>query len=505
MSITSSLNNALTGLVAASRAADVVSSNVANAMTDGYGVRSLDLATMTNGRDGSGVRVAAVVRDSDPVLIGQRRGADAAQARAGAEAAFRRRIEDVVGVPDDPASLSARLSAFEASLVEAANGPQDEIRLRAAVASAESLAEAFRDASAKVQSERERADAAIGSAVATINQSLAGIVEINTQIAATKDSSGELAALLDAQAQLVDRIAPLISVETRRDSNGALQVFSTGGEILVDRRAAVLEFQSTPIIEPTMIYGTSAHLSGISIRGREIPFDVSRPQLGGGQLEALFAVRDRWGTEAQERLDGMARNLVERFEQSTFDGTRTPSPPAVPTDAGLFTDAGAPIAAAIALDPLAEQGLASRLSVNDQVRPSATGGDVRRLRDGLYFDYTSPLPHPASGDPTYLSAQIDLLSAPRSVQSGGFSPSPRSMAGLMTDHVSSIAQARQFADQTEVNRTAVQSALREEELSRGVDTDAEMQNLLRIETIYAANARVVQAADAMLDELMRMT
>jgi flagellar hook-associated protein 1 FlgK len=51
----------------------------------------------------------------------------------------------------------------------------------------------------------------------------------------------------------------------------------------------------------------------------------------------------------------------------------------------------------------------------------------------------------------------------------------------------------------------VQSALRQQELSRGVDTDAEMQNLIRIEQMYAANARVVQAAEAMLDELMRMT
>ena len=61
------------------------------------------------------------------------------------------------------------------------------------------------------------------------------------------------------------------------------------------------------------------------------------------------------------------------------------------------------------------------------------------------------------------------------------------------------------ADAREANAASVQSALRQQELSRGVDTDAEMQNLIRIEQMYAANARVVQAAEAMLDELMRMT
>jgi len=43
MSITSALSNALSGLTVASRGAQVVSSNVANALTDGYGVRELSL------------------------------------------------------------------------------------------------------------------------------------------------------------------------------------------------------------------------------------------------------------------------------------------------------------------------------------------------------------------------------------------------------------------------------------------------------------------------------
>jgi hypothetical protein len=62
-----------------------------------------------------------------------------------------------------------------------------------------------------------------------------------------------------------------IPVQTRRDAAGALQVFSTGGEILVDRKAAVLEFRTTPAIDTTMLFGNSI-LSGIRIDGREIAF-----------------------------------------------------------------------------------------------------------------------------------------------------------------------------------------------------------------------------------------
>jgi flagellar hook-associated protein 1 FlgK len=80
MSISSALSNALSGLTVTSRAADIVSSNIANAMTDGYGVRSLEVAARTLGTAAAGARVAGVTRHEDAALIGQRRqtGADLA-------------------------------------------------------------------------------------------------------------------------------------------------------------------------------------------------------------------------------------------------------------------------------------------------------------------------------------------------------------------------------------------------------------------------------------------
>jgi len=45
MSISNSLSNALSGMTAASRMAEVVSSNLANSLTDGYGRRTLNLSS----------------------------------------------------------------------------------------------------------------------------------------------------------------------------------------------------------------------------------------------------------------------------------------------------------------------------------------------------------------------------------------------------------------------------------------------------------------------------
>ncbi len=46
--------------------------------------------------------------------------------------------------------------------------------------------------------------------------------------------------------------------------------------------------------------------------------------------------------------------------------------------------------------------------------------------------------------------------------------------------------------------------LKDSELALGVDSDQEMQDLLKIETAYAANARVIQTLEAMLREILEI-
>ena len=83
MSISGSLSNALSGLTAAGRAAAVVSSNISNSMTEGYGKRDLVLTERMLAGTGAGVRVVGITRSVDPVLLGNRRVAEAELAHPG--------------------------------------------------------------------------------------------------------------------------------------------------------------------------------------------------------------------------------------------------------------------------------------------------------------------------------------------------------------------------------------------------------------------------------------
>ena len=87
--------------------------------------------------------------------------------------------------------------------------------------------------------------------------------------------------------------------------------------------------------------------------------------------------------------------------------------------------------------------------------------------------------------------------------SGNF-PSAASSSGLMSQFLSQISQDRQISEQRQSYEATRVQAFQDVELSSGVDTDQEMQKLLLIERNYAANAKVIQAVDEMLESLLRI-
>lgn len=485
MSISSTLSSALSGLTASSRAANVVSSNIANAMTEGYSVRRLDVAARQLGNDGSGVRIVGITRQEDTVLISQRRSASADLGASQTAADFMARLETMIGAPDDPGSLSARMADFEGKLITAANAPWNTTHLTGAVQGAQAFADALNSLSGTIQDERKIADARIGQSVDQINGALEGLDELNTQILSVGANGGEVASLMDAQSQLIDQIAPLIPIQTRRDNNGILNIYSDDGHVLLSHRAATLGFDATPAMDPYLSIDTGT-LSGLTIDGRDMRMDGTYPAFDGGQLRAMFDVRDTLAPEAQARLDGIAMDLAERFDAAGLDPSIAAGAP------GLFTDDG------VLVDSVNELGLASRLQVNAAVVPE-NGGAIWRLRDGMGAATEGP-----TGNATFLTAQIDALSAAQVTNSAAFSNTQRSMSGLISENLSLAGLGRATADMAVSRSSAQYTALSTAELAGGVDTDAELQNLLRIEQMYAANARVMSVADSLMDELLRI-
>ncbi|MBL4559070.1 MAG: hypothetical protein JKP98_24410 [Rhodobacteraceae bacterium] len=124
MSITGAVANALSGLTASARSAEVISSNIANAMTDSYARREVVLANQVLGSTGAGVRVADIARVTDQTAIAERRLARASLGAAEVTAGFHARMEGTIGMPGEAGALTGRIDTLEGALAEAASRPR---------------------------------------------------------------------------------------------------------------------------------------------------------------------------------------------------------------------------------------------------------------------------------------------------------------------------------------------------------------------------------------------
>lgn len=472
MSISQALSNAVSGLSASARAAQTISSNVANAMTEGYGARELQLSARSTG----GVAVAAVTRRTDLALTNDRRVADAALGEAETRAAFLAAIETAIGLPDDAASLTGRIAALEATLIDAASMPQSDTRLQNVLTAAQDLSARVNAVSAGIQSERLAADQAIASDVARLNEALAGVKELNDRIFSFQALGRDANGLIDQRQQLIDSIASVVPLREIPREGGKVALYAPDGMALLDGRAAVFSFTPATVVTAEMTLG-SGGLSGLSLNGEAM--DVAR--LSGGSLAAHFEVRDETAVAAQTEIDAFARALVERF--AAADTTLTGG------QAGLFTDAGTAMTV--------ETGLAGRLSVSVLADP-AQGGALWRLRDGLGAA--------TAGDAGQAQGLRDLSAALTTavVPGSGSTVSATDLGGLAANVLSGISAAGQAAENRLAASAARQEVLRDGEQALGVNTDDEMQKLLLVEEAYAANARVIRAVDEMLQALLEI-
>lgn len=482
MSISSALSNAVTGLTANSRMAETVSNNMANALTEGYARREVDLASVNLAGQGAGVQVVGIRRVVNEAALADRRLADADLAGRDRTSTALNRLESLMGTVDDPASLANRMIALEQAFVTAAGDPASEQRLRVVVNRLGELSASLKNVADNVQRMRQDADVDIARDIETLNRSLLEVEQLNGDISRVQVTGGDPSAIMDARQLVIDRIASIVPIREVARPNGIVSLMTTTGEVLIDGPARQYDFVNTPTIVADMTFAGGT-LGGITRDGVPLSATNGFGKLSGGSLAASFALRDGDLVEASNALDEIAADIITRFADPTVDTTLAPGDP------GLLTDRGA------AHDPLDIVGLASRMTVNAAVDPGQ-GGSLALIRDGVGATVAGPL-----GEPAQLNRFRDVMNAPRSI---GPAIPALSASGLVERATTSIATDRLFSDDALSYASSRHATLQQAELADGVDTDQELQMLLRIEQAYAANAKVIQTVDAMMRSLMEI-
>ncbi|MDB6453944.1 flagellar hook-associated protein FlgK [Falsirhodobacter sp. 20TX0035] len=387
-----------------------------------------------------GVVVTGVTRFVDQAVTADRRTAEAGSAGSTARAGFLGDLEGAIGVAGATGSLGSLVAGLEGALIDAASQPQSPTALGTAVRAADTLAERVNTLGDTVQAARLKADGQIATTVRGLNTALKQVEALNTQIAGLGGSGTDVTTLQDQRQALVDTIARQIPVREVTRDDGRIALVTQNGATLLDGKAATLSFSPANAMTAGMTRESGA-LSGLTLNGHPLT------KLGDGELAAQFDIRDTLGVAAQADLDAVAQDLTARF-----------------ADSGLM-EAGA-----------------DGLQVN-----AALADEPWRLRDGL-----DAVAEGAKGDATRLSALVASMGDGRGAE------------GVAKDLLSSVSSARIATEDEASFRTAQYDTLRTAELANGVDTDTEMTNLLVIQQAYSANAKVIQAVDAMMNTLLEL-
>ena len=477
MSLSGSISNALSGMRMSSLAAELVSSNLANATNEDYAARSLSVSSRVTGGTG-GVKIDGIMRRVDQSLLADWRGANADLSHATTLTSYISRVEKIMATPDDPTSLTARLAAFETALVQASARPDLTTRLDTVVTRAGSLAKTFNDIADTIQQARTDADRGIKDTVTQLNDKLAQIVDLNTKISVRSRAGSDTASLEDLRQGVLDDLSAIAPIRVLQRDHDAIAVVTKGGLVLVEGTAAEIQFNGTSTVTEHMTLQNGL-LSGLTANGDDV--DISR--FVGGSLAAMFEVRDETLPDFQAELDQLAAGLVTKFQSAAVD------PSLGATDAGLFTDGAG------AFDPVDQIGLSRRLAIN-LAADSNQGGDPRLVRDGFL---ASPGP---VGDATILNNMANALTEASTIPGGIFAGQNESILTHASAVMSNVAATLNSLDQLTSFTSAKSASITQERLRTGVDSDAELQNLMTIEKTYAANAQVLRTVDEMLDILM---
>lgn len=513
MTLGSAMVNVITGLTVTARSTAVVSNNLSNVDTYGYSRReSLQSAAVLGG-----ARVDGVQRVVNEALLKEKRTVEAENAALTAHSAFFKKIERATGNAGNGGGLSAAVNTFRDRLIAATEDPSDEATLIQIATAAKDIVTKLNASSKAVQAERSNADAAIAKDVKTLNRELERVSTLNRLIAVTTTKGGDATTHMDQRQAALDEINKIVPVQVVQRDYSRVAVFTYQGAPLLDGTKPVkLGFNPVGAITETMEVGKPP-ISGLIVSEEELPL-TQMQAFSGGTLAANFQIRDELAPEIQQELDLLALDLHLRFSSGAVDDTENSSTQPV-NNKGLFVYSGSaassntPVASAtsnantLPKDKYGEEnyaghdeydGLAARISINSKVDPDGTVQEYWRLRSGIGADGPNP-----EGATEQLNKFKNALNWSVRAPNKDIFIGDENFIERVSDFESRIGTRRVNSENKEISSSNRLGVITHNFLAEGVDSDTELQRLIQLEHAFAANARVVQAIDTMMSEILR--
>lgn len=499
MSLDSALSIAAGGLANINARFALISQNVANAATPGYALEVSNQQSVTAGGVGMGVRTTPATLQIDQALqvsvVQQNATVSGDQTTQTALQA----IDSVLGTPGAGTDLGSLLGNVRNSFSTLLSDPANQTQQSAVVSAATTLAQGINALSSAYSAQRQAAQDGLGSAVSTLNTTLAAIGQISNQIIALKPTNQSTADLENQRNAAVQTLSQLVNIKTTEQPNGDLTLF-TGSGLTLPTRDGAAPFSIAAANTPANAYYPGGGLPGVMLDGADVT-----NQMSGGQIGANIALRDTTLPTDQAALDEFSQGVSNRFAAQGLT-LFTDSTGAVPAGGGVPVQTG-------------YVGYAATIRVNPTVISNPA-----LVRDGTNATATFT-PNPSGGPAGFTTLIDNVITYGLGTQSqSGVSQPALNTTGLgpagnlatpftasgvaLGDFATSLtsSQAQQSAATT--TNLTTQEALRTSLTAKasavsGVNMDTEMSQMLSLQNAYSANARVISAVQSMFSQLLQ--
>ena len=228
------LSNGTSALLAFQRALATVSHNVANVNTPGYSRQRVDLAARPGVGTaqtyvGSGVQVQDLQRLADGLVFARQVDSSGELGRLQQLSSLSDRVDALMS--DDATSLSQPWNDFANAVDGVTSDPTSRTARSQLLSAATMLVNRFHTLDGRLAQLDDEVDQRIGASVTDVNRLSGEIANLNRDIVAA--GSNAAPDLLDARDQRIDQLAALVGGSTVAQDDGAVNVFTAGGQALV--------------------------------------------------------------------------------------------------------------------------------------------------------------------------------------------------------------------------------------------------------------------------------
>lgn len=299
------MSTALSALVSAQRALQVIGHNLANANTPGYSRQRVELEALRpttahgNLLIGRGVGIDRLTRVADSLLDARIRTQESEVSRQTLIRDHLSEIETIFAEPGEN-GVGAMMGAFFASLSSLTSTPDDPGLRTGVIQSGRAIGDTLRLVRRQLGDVQSTFEAAATTEVERINALTLELEELNEQSVLAKTGREIPPVFLDRQEELLRQLSVHVDIQTSRDSSGRVSVVSGGSPILSPRGRVSLEVDRTG---KAPFFEIHAERSSAVFQAR------------GGRLKALQDLASEGVVEKISSIDSLARNLILEFNR----------------------------------------------------------------------------------------------------------------------------------------------------------------------------------------------